>query len=457
MRAVVFVHRWLGILCGPLFVVWFASGIVMMYARMPELSRSERRAHQPPLALAAVQVSPVRAALGLIPESFRIQTLLGRPVFRIVSRGETMTMFADTGERFGGLTVDQAVDEARRFAPAQAAAARYIGRLVEPDQWTLESRGMLPLHHVALGDAAGTELYLSERTGEVVLSTDARERRAAYAGAVLHWLYFTPLRRNGALWAQVVIGLSLAGSAMCLLGLVWGWFGVSARYHSPYRGWMRWHHYSGLAFGFVTFTWVFSGLLSMDPWDWHPTTTPARAQRDAFSGGALRLDRVQLGALTAPELKEIEVGQFDAQPFLVFDGRAEGAREPDALLAAARRAMPGAGVADAVWLARYDAYYYDRNRELPLPVLRVRFEDPSRTWLYIDPRRGTPVRQEVRLTRLNRWIYHGLHSLDFPGFYYKRPLWDLVVILLSVGGLASIVTAAVPAWRRLRRTARRLL
>jgi hypothetical protein len=102
-------------------------------------------------------------------------------------------------------------------------------------------------------------------------------------------------------------------------------------------------------------------------------------------------------------------------------------------------------------LDRYDPYYYDRRRELPLPVLRLRFADAGRTWLYIDPVRAVPVRKEERLTRLNRWLYHGFHSLDFPFLYYRRPLWDVVVIVLSLGGLASVVTAAVPACRRVKR------
>ena len=55
--------------------------------------------------------------------------------------------------------------------------------------------------------------------------------------------------------------------------------------------------------------------------------------------------------------------------------------------------------------------------------------------------------------RLRRWLYQGLHSLDFPVLYYKRPLWDIVVIVLSIGGLALSATTLVPAWRRLRRHA----
>jgi hypothetical protein len=48
----------------------------------------------------------------------------------------------------------------------------------------------------------------------------------------------------------------------------------------------------------------------------------------------------------------------------------------------------------------------------------------------------------------------GFHSLDFPFLYYKRPLWDLIVILLSAGGVAISVTSALPAWRRILRLGR---
>ena len=126
-------------------------------------------------------------------------------------------------------------------------------------------------------------------------------------------------------------------------------------------------------------------------------------------------------------------------------------------MGAARRAIPSASVADARWIDEYDAYYYDRSGTRPLPVLRAKYDDAEETWLYIDPSRGAIVRKEERLTRLNRWLYHGLHSLDFPFLYYRRPLWDIVVIGLSLGGVALSVTTLLPAWRRVRRHARRMV
>lgn len=323
-----------------------------------------------------------------------------------------------------------------------------------PDQWTLESPALLPLHRVALGDARGSHIYISEQTGDIVMKTTSRERRWAYAGAVLHWLYFTPLRRNGVLWAQTIIGASIAGSVLCLLGLTWG---VYTARRSPYAGWMRWHHYAGVVFGVTSFTWVFSGLLSMDPWNWHPGTEPTAAQRDRVSGGPLRLGNVSMNTLRAARhAKEIEVVQFLGEPRLMIDERAGGELDRSLVIDAVQASMPGVAVADAVWLDRYDFYYDDRRGELPLPVVRVRFLDDSRTWLYADPRRGALVHREVRISRVNRWLYHGFHSLDFPGFYTARPLWDAVVIALSLGGLLSGVTILVPVWRRLRRHSQRL-
>ncbi len=48
---------------------------------------------------------------------------------------------------------------------------------------------------------------------------------------------------------------------------------------------------------------------------------------------------------------------------------------------------------------------------------------------------------------MTRWLYHGLHSLDFPWLYNYRPAWDIVVITFMLGGTALCVTSLVLAWR----------
>lgn len=472
-RPIVFTHRWLGIACGLLFIGWFASGIVMMYARMPALDGRERAAGLPRLDAAAIRASAADAATytGGSAERVRIGMLGDRPVYRLFSRGRWTTVFADTGQPLQSLSPDEALDAARRFAPDRAATIRYDARLTAPDQWTIENRALLPLHRIALGDQAGTHVYVSDQTAETILTTTRRSRRLGYAGAVVHWIYFTPFRRNGSLWSQFIIWTSMAGIMMCVTGLLWG-VRQYLRVRSPYAGWMRWHHYAGLIFGATSLTFVFSGLLSMDPWDWHPSTAPTREQREAATGGALRLDgitpdRIQAAAAAFARpggsdiVKELELLQFRGERYFRSAAGLVSATNPEPgiftgfdrteMEAVAAAAMPRVPVKNATWLTAYDAYYYDRAGELSLPVLRVRYDDPVQTWLYLDPRRGAIARKEERLTRVNRWLYHGFHSWDFPFLYYRRPLWDAVVITLSAGGLASAVTTLTPAWRRLRR------
>jgi hypothetical protein len=52
---------------------------------------------------------------------------------------------------------------------------------------------------------------------------------------------------------------------------------------------------------------------------------------------------------------------------------------------------------------------------------------------------------------VNRWRYHGLHSLDFPWLYNHRPLWDIVVITLMLGGTALSFTSLILTWKVLER------
>jgi hypothetical protein len=280
---------------------------------------------------------------------------------------------------------------------------------------------------------------------------------------------------------------------------------------SPYAGWMKWHHYTGLVFGAITLTWTYSGLLSMGPFNWFQSPGITAAQREAYTGGPLRVDLMTLdglrGSLAELErawvggserisalrvVKELEATQFRGEPFWLAyraPSAAEASQwmhvglmprtprprlahqyvaaadpaagtfarfdEPrfgrESMLEIARAAMPGVPIADAVWLQEYDAHYYDLRAGRALPVLRVRYADDVRTWLYLDPVRGAIVQRTDDTRRLRRWLYQGLHSLDFPFLYYKRPLWDIVVIVLSIGGLALSATTLLPGWRRLRR------
>jgi hypothetical protein len=236
---------------------------------------------------------------------------------------------------------------------------------------------------------------------------------------------------------------------------------------------MRWHYVTGMVFGLFTLTWVFSGLLSMDPWGWADGggLEVGRLQQ-VFRGGALEMTLFPKTGVDQWEnlagedgIKEIEFLRIQGEPYydltrasgqsslvaaLRFGPRA-APFDRDLLLEQVRDRYDEASVVESELLDEYDSYYYQRGGAPPLPVLRVKFDDPDRTWLYIDPARSSLVARLTRRGRLDRWIYNGFHSLDFAFWYNSRPLWDIGVIVLSLGGLSTSLIGMVVGFRRIGR------
>jgi hypothetical protein len=103
LRPIYLWHRYLGIGLCLLFAVWFVSGVVMMYVRMPILFPAERFEYLTPFDPAAVAITPVRAVLaaGLAdpPRRMRLASLLGRPVYYLLPRGQRwLGVYADTAD-----------------------------------------------------------------------------------------------------------------------------------------------------------------------------------------------------------------------------------------------------------------------------------------------------------------------------------------------------------------------
>jgi hypothetical protein len=184
------------------------------------------------------------------------------------------------------------------------------------------------------------------------------------------------------------------------------------------------------------------------------------------SFAALPVDRA-LGRLAPFEVKTLELTTFANAPiYIARDGRG-GTRvlpvggapserlDVETVMQVARRAL-GPQLAELTVIDRYDAYYLDRHGARPLPVVRARMGDGVNSRYYIDPGTATIAGTYSSRGWVNRWLYHGLHSLDFPWLYNSRPLWDIVVLALMLGGTALCVTSLVLVWRVLaRKIARR--
>ena len=55
-----------------------------------------------------------------------------------------------------------------------------------------------------------------------------------------------------------------------------------------------------------------------------------------------------------------------------------------------------------------------------------------------------------RLNRVERWLYNGLHSLDFR-FWYDTPAWWVGMVVLCLGGLT---TSFLGLWMGIKRLTR---
>src|SRR4026209_346837 len=103
-KALILTHRYLGIILSLMFVMWFVTGIGMIYSRgMPRLSPQVRLSRLSPVDLSAVRLSPSEAVERSHLERPRgratVLTVNDRPAYRFGAE----TVFADTGEYLTGI------------------------------------------------------------------------------------------------------------------------------------------------------------------------------------------------------------------------------------------------------------------------------------------------------------------------------------------------------------------
>ncbi|PWT97322.1 MAG: hypothetical protein C5B51_31605 [Terriglobia bacterium] len=477
-------HRWMGVVFCLLFAMWFVSGIVLMYWDYPGVGMRDRLERAPALDASRIRLTPAQALARLgtaqSPGLVRLSMLDGRPAYRFYFGRLPSTVFADNGEAPEEFPLEVARRVATAWTGLPPETARFEGSLTEEDQWTVsgEFRELRPLLKYSWPD--GSEVYVSQVTGEVVQSTTRGSRTGAYFGAIPHWLYFTPLRKKGAAWNNVVVWSSGVGTVMTIFGLVVGITLYSpsrkryrfphGRSSIPYAGQKRWHTMLGLLFGLVTCTWVFSGMLSMEPFEWQTAGSGIRL------AGTLRGGPVDSGRFAAKppqaalaeaaadlRVKELELTSFAGEPVYLarespersrivpIEGTPVGQFDSARVTSVLAKAAKPYRLAEVRVVNQYEPYYVDRHHNRPLPVLFVRLDDAESSMFYVDLKTGRLAQSYSSGLRWSRWLYHGLHSFDLPWLYRHRPAWDIFVLVLMLGGTTLCVTSLVIGWRRLRR------
>jgi PepSY-associated transmembrane protein len=466
------VHRWIGICTCLLFAIWFLSGLVMVYVPFPQLEPAEELASLPEIAYDQVRIQPDVAARNAgvdSPRRLRLEMQGRQPVWRVQDwEGDERVVSANSGETIE--SIDGA--EAARIASISGHASALRVEALERDQWTVPGRfnRHRPLWKVTLSGADERVLYVSSRTGAVVLDTSARERFWNWIGAVPHWIYPTVLRHEPVVWRQVVMWTS----GVCILAAITGvWVGVlrvrlgRRRFEggraTPFRGSMLWHHIAGLVGGVTLICWIFSGWLSVDPFHLFDSPGMRVADERAFAGSdePTAIDMVAVGSL-AGDARRVELLWVAGMPLLLayspFRPRlvlnattlAPAFSTSAAFLPAARRLMPGAPLVSVETLTEFDAYWYGARDKPVLPVLRLRFADPASTWVHLDASSGQLLGAMDRRARAYRWAFDLLHKWDL-NFLTRQPvLRETLLWMLSALGLVTSFTGIWIGWKRLR-------
>ena len=452
----------------------------MMYVEYPELTEEERLENLTTLNFSQVFLNPMQALsyldTDLYPTAISLANVLGRPAYQFeLSTKTSKLVFADNGALLTQLSDSQALIAVQESGFYDSDYELTYDRLIEVDQWTLTTslNSFRPLHKVRLHDDAGTILYISDVTGRVVRDTNRKEMFWNWLGSTIHWIYPTILRKNVDIWIQVIICVSLLGIASVVSGGIIGVMRLRVRnpYRdkniSPYLGVMKLHHILGLFSIVFVSTFIFSGLMSMGPWRIFESSNSFSAQTAGYTGGS-SLNPSELPQVAElPEnivAKEVTWHSISGAPYLVSARSAfnksshmeiESKKDQSLILLAKiteaiPNLIPTSKMSSLELIREYDDYYYSRhNRYRPLPVFRAKFDDEESTWFHINLNTGEIVNRLTKKTRLERWIYNGLHSLDFQFLWERRPIWDTIVILLSVIGLVFSLTSLVIGSKRL--------
>ncbi len=464
MRALVLIHRWLGVAFCLLFAMWFASGMVMHFVPFPVLEESERVAGLAPFSPQNITIAPREALKALDVHKVRRMRLaaVGDRSAYIAMRndGTVAALDAKTGK---ALNVNEALALASARAHAQArgldSAHATITAHELHDQWSVPNGfdAHRPLYRVELGAAADTSLYMSSVTGQVVLDTNQVERAWNWAGSVLHWIYPTALRKYWSAWDGTVWWLSLVAMIGALSGTALGVMRLN-KLHSPFNGWMKWHHVMGLGCALFVLTWIFSGWLSMDHGRLFSRGAASSDDRMRIEGRALSVtDLPQLDGVTKP-VREIEWFPFAGQVMMRIIDHTGGREmredtQSSPWLTEAQVAVAARTLGNACTYARVEAddAYPARAVAPNAPVYRVRCGE---TWFHIDGADGRVIEKLDASRRAYRWAFQALHTLDFPWLARRESLRTVLILVLCGGGLAFSLTGVVIGWRRLKRTGR---
>ena len=467
-----YLHRYLGLMLSVLFVVWFLSGFVMMFHSFPRPLKSEYlKLNQPIGHFDSLPLGDSATALSL-------ETCLERLYLRRVDGdGQEQLLAYPSWQPISGFPEA----ECRQLALARCPeGVDSVQTLTHFDMWIPWERyaEYFPIYKYHMDDDVQTELYVSSVTGEIVQESTHVKRLAAWFGAIPHWVYIKHLRLNAGLWKNTVIVLSALGSLMCLAGIILGFHYLlrmrrrkSAGFNPYKKFWMKWHYGLGLFFGLVTFTYVFSGMMSLCSVP--QFVAPGNGRRPMVKSKDKEMVCLPLESFSRPvdsivayfpDAIKVEWTIIGSEPFYRVtqdDGSVVMAQgdssktvrklffEPSEVEKIFAKEI-GRYPHQIVLQGEYDNYYRPNSKgDKVLPVYRIDVKNPQHTAIYVDPATASKVGEFTSNSRVHRWVYQFLHAFDTPWLLSHPTIRLFLELFLMVGGTLLSVTALGLTWKRI--------
>ncbi|PKQ68354.1 hypothetical protein BZG01_03815 [Labilibaculum manganireducens] len=481
------IHNLSGSVLSLMFVIWFLSGFVLIFAGFPHASKEERFLHLS--FLTKSDFDSIQAPSKSFSGEIELEKMNGNPVYRVYSGRKSQKVYnAVSLNESEKATEKEAVNLAEDFTGAKLQS---VEKIEELDQWIPWDyyNPLLPIYKCYLNDKDHTRIYISEKTGSIIQETTRKSRWAARLGAIPHWIYFKSLRLQKGLWLKVVAWISFLGILVSITGLVAGFIRLKKRKKnsqwtefSPYKKfWYKWHHITGFLFGFFVFTFILSGFFSVV--DIPKSLVPVHAKVSAAKVWNQKPDAKQHAVISMSDLWNAVKGEkpirkvvwktvMNQACFWVYRDQFE---LPDVYVATAdgvfakpdysekeisswcKSAFTGTNY-DLKELNEFDAYYQKSGMwKRPLPVWQLSLHDADHTCMYIHPKTGEVIKSYNSNDRGRRWLYKSLHTLDFPFLKQHEWLRKFLLLFLSLGGTVVSVSGFVLGIKWIRRKAKKSL
>lgn len=489
MKLLRFLHKWLGILMAPLLVMWFVTGFFMIFSGFPRVEKEQAFALLDPIG--SIDSLPstgelidwyqTHTATGDSPTTLSLKREEGRAVLSLSGAQGEVLMDLRSEKPIDDIppTLEELTEKTLRLTGLSPARVDTLHQL---NQWLpfASRREDLPFIKVSVENPKSTTLYFSGKSGRLLQETNQSNRWMAYFGAIPHWIYFWPIRQDVELWKGIFVVLGIMGCVMIISGIIVGvvWTVKSRRSSrrrwSPFSKrsgkWLYWHHISGLLFGIIVLTWMFSGWMSLDSLPrWLTGPSPRTELYSIKDGGAITGNEVMhFEPILAqhPNAKQVTYSHYMGRPYYRLEESAKPATylvyNDDGSLAQLALSQEevvsylngldlAIEVKEASVLHHYKGDYLPHprgKRKPPLPVLDLLTAEGTTLYIALDE---PYLSVQNRATRLNNWAYQKLHSLKFVWSYEHPTLWLCIMLFLLTGGAIVSVTGLVLGWRALKR------